>query len=540
MYENSSNGVVRDVVLTDEYGIESRPTQMTPSQMSTKNAFMNWLMGQGNYLYYGGDKEVVNIWEHIFSNDDSNIVYLLNGAGFMNQQGFWLFDNSIFADGKYIPVDDNGIAWHNDVGYKINKPNDVTGTLTISEPDDKPFDMPLFLKYLADTCDYENPGLAKALVAWILSTLFSDPIFNKLKIFPILNFYGLYSGGKTTVIRWLLNFVGDQSGTLIHSLKTSSIPGITRILEYYNAVPVILDDWRASPEFEKYLPLFLGVYGRQSGVKGVRQQFGIKETKINSTLAILGEDMINDGGVVSRCLSFHFPEERIQERMGELTEMAPRASKFTHSVLTDYDSNAKKILENIHSCTTELEKDAQNIKINRRVLFNYSILLSTYRVLIGDDKELKDFIMRSMIGGTRELTQNNRLASFAEEFLFGVTEGLLQNHHYKFEGTLVTLWVRGIHDTMNKYYGRNANIYPLLVKLFSQRKYFVRMVKAQFPGSKGRLPAIVLDINLMPEEVKMQFEGAYDGSRNAIKKRSPEVTSSIVPSGPEVVVVQEQ
>jgi len=506
VYEDPDNstgeGLRRDIMIEDPYGLESKMLPIKAASMSNKSAFKTWLMGQGNYLFYGDDKDVTHIWEHLFHTDESDIVYLMNRCGYVKEHDFWVLANGIYKDKQFYPSDELGICWVEEVGYKLNPLNNEMILPTLKTEGD--FNMETFINYLSDTTDVEETGMAMCLIAWTLGNLYLDPIHAKFHMYPLLFLYGAKGSGKSTVMRWLLMFFGQQNA--VSSLKMSSPVGITRLLSYFSSLPIVAEDWRDDFEFRKFIPLFLGVYGRQSGSKGVKTKFGLAETDVRGSLSILGEEVISDNGVASRCVTFYMPQDRIKERLDLLEDMATEASAYTHKLLMNYD--ATRVMQCIETALKRLQQEAP--KVERRVIFNYAILEGVYEALINYNTEvIRKFIATKILESSVSITVGDKIHRYSEDFLFGVTEGLILPHHYKvdYDKAHVTMWVRGVCDIMNKYYNRKTDHSTLIIKHFSQKEYFVGASKSTYSGVSGKLPSITLDINKMPDTMRGFYEG---------------------------------
>lgn len=503
-------GLKRDILIVDEYGIESKPIPIVAGAMAGKAAFSTWLMSQGNYLFFGQDKHMAAIWEYVFNNDEGNVVLLINNCGFIREHGFYLFKNVLIRNGEPVFPDESGIFWVKEVGYKPNQLSNEESIPKLAIPEDENYKFPIekFIELLGDTTDATDPGMAKALIGWVFATLFLEVIAEKYKLFPIMFLYGTKGSGKTTIMRWLSSFFGLDGSS--KSLAASSPVCITRFLSYYSGIPLLTDDWRDDPKSKSYVTLFLGVYNRQMGAKGVKARFGVNQTEIRSNLVVMGEEMISDNGLASRCTSFYIPTERRRECLEEIEELIPMASSFTYEILTKrYEKLKKSIMENIAEAIRTFRVKLP--KVEQRIAINYGILMGAYNAVMGEDEELLNYLLARVKEGQREISQGDKLHKFAEEFLFGVSENLIQPHHYRYteKGKKLILWIKGIGDVMNKYYNRNVDSSPILLKHFVQQPYYIRALRVSMKGMVGKFPAIELDVSKMPDTMKTFYEGAY-------------------------------
>lgn len=496
-----TTGVKRDLVVVDEYNMESRIVQLQPAAMASKVGFITWLLGAGNFIFYGTDKDLLAMWDYIFTNDDGGLVYLTPQCGYVREYNLFMFKNVAIKNAKVYHADDQGIFWIDDIGFKAGQINGHTPVPVISEKDD--FDALTFVRYLSDTTDASEPGVAKALMGWVIAVMFLGHIVDTFKFFPLLFMYGLRSSGKTTILRWLLSFFGLASANF--SLMSSSLVGITRLLEYYGNLPIVLDDWRDSKKFEGFVPALLGVYNRQSGVKGVKSKFGLTQSVVNGALAILGEEPISDNGLMSRCVTFYVTADRRVERGNVIDSMIEDASVFYRKILmTDYEVKAKGVVTRIKGIAEVLKT---SYGADARQATNFAILQGSYEAVFGDDTELKDYIASRVAVNQREVTTGDKMHKFAEDFMFGVATNLLSPTFYQYasDGKSIYLWVKGICDVMNKYYNRTNDASRLIEKHFSNQPYFIEHQHIALRPETAVLPCIHLSIEKMSPTMAGMF-----------------------------------
>jgi len=500
---NGSN-VFRQMVIIGEYGEESKPYDMPTDKMSSKKYFSQWLMGHGNYIYYGDDRQLTLMWEWIFDNDEGGIINIVYNCGYVKEFDFWIFDNVLIKNGVQYDIDDNGIFWIDAIGYKPTSLSDQTPVPSLSKDT---FDIDKFTTQLADTVDIKEPGMAKAMMAWFIATLFCDVIQQKFHMFPLFFLYGDKGSGKSTIVRWMLNLIGMADN--MHNLASSSIVGISRVLGYYSNLPMVVDDWRDVQEMKKFIPYFLGVYNRQTSIKGVKAARGIQQYDLRATLAILGEEIVSDAGLSSRCLQFYMPMKRRKECYDEVEATLPEASGYTRKLLSNgYDKHADNILTAISIAKKDLAEF--NPELESRIIFNYAVIKGVWHEMFGPDAELGEYINARLVTGQAETTKTSKLSKFASEFIFGVRQKILNADHYSFssDGREVWLWLSGVIDVMNRQYNRTTNPVnaDLILKHLTQQDYFISSGWESLGG--GSVQVIKLNLLAMPDEMRRNFKGA--------------------------------
>lgn len=505
----NEEGLRRDIQIIDEYGIASKRIPLVASCMSNKGALQTWLISQGNYLFYGNDKDVIPMWEYIFAHDEGEIIWSPPCLGYIEEHRLWLFKNCLIKEGSLIEADKDGICWHDNTGFKPYKLSEQTVLPTIIQ--DKKFDLKKFTEHLSDTADDRFHGMARILIGWTIGNCFLKDIFEKFKMYPILFMYGGRSSGKTTIMRWLLSFFGLQDNSV--SLSSSTVVGLSRSMGYYSNLPLVVDDWRDDTAFDKYIPFFLGVYNRQTGVKGIRKSHGTQDFDIRSSLAILGEEMIHDNGVSTRCISYYLSGNRDKDHYWEINNYIDDASSVVCKILKNYDTYRTLVIKKIDKMVADLS----GIQVEKRVLFNYVIPAAVYCVISEEkDNIMEEYIRKVLQEKQTEVTSGDKVHKFSEDFLACRNEFILKPHHYEFsvDGREIDLYLKGICDVMSKYYNARRHDPMLLLKHFLTKKYFVKCKQRRLGGSEY-VPVITLNIKQMPNTMRVYYalqEQERDGS----------------------------
>lgn len=499
----------RLLVVTDCYGIESRPAFIAPGATSSRISLQRWLQGQGEYLMYGKDDTVSFLWDYVYNADESDVIYRVREMGYVPALDMWIFKNAVYHKGvEYLP-DEDGIFHVGDSCYAVGQTalNDVEAPVL---PMTGEFNLQEFLRLFYATIDLVNPGMGAAMFGWVLANMFSYHIIQQYKIFPLLFFYGNKTGGKTTVMRWLHSFLG--TGKMNYNLKASSQVGVTRALQRYHHVPIVADDWRNTLEFKHYITYFLGVYERQQGLKGTLRPGEIVATTVNGNLAILGEEMIMDGGVLSRCLMFYMPQQELRKEnyINEIDRLVAAAGKYTRDILINYDTYVGQVMNNIKWARDDLEK-LVGVNANSRALLNYSIIIGAYRTFLGDNQDMINYIVaqfKDQVTGSAAM-ELDRVKTFTEELLSVDIAGQLPTTCFNVVNNFLMICMRPACDAVARYYRRDGDNAPLLTRLLMSQAYFVKAASVDIGGRT--VPAMVLDIQKMPEDLAANVRGLGRG-----------------------------
>lgn len=492
----------RLISLKDMYGIESRPAFMPVDCLASRGNTQRWIGKMGNFLLYGKDEMMPFIWDYVFNMDDSDTVHRITESGYLPQLDMWVFKNLIVKGSEVYHPDEAGIFHVDDVSYCVELPRaDSAPLATLPFNPSVQFDIARFRQCLRETVDLTDAGMGDAMLSWFLASFFTHAIVKRFKSFPLLFFYGNKTGGKTTIINWLQSFLGMQE--MNFNLKTASMIGVARAMQAFHGVPVAVDDWRNVKEFNHYIEFFLGVYNRQRGLKATVRPGEMYVTNVNATLAITGEELIMDGGVLSRCLVFYLPQQELRRvnHLEEMSSMAENAGAFSMEILKNYASYTERVVAAIEQAIKDLSGSVPAGTPYRRVL-NHAVALGAFRAIIGgDDTALRGYCIWQMndLKSPSAVGDLDRVQAFTEELVSVDTAGLLPAGCFMVDRGRFTVAMRVACDAINRYYHRQENTAPLLMKLMSSQDYFIEFSEQEIGGRK--LPVVVLDMTRMPREM---------------------------------------
>lgn len=494
--------MVNDRLMTvkDMYGIESRAGFAPNTIFSAKKTWQSWVSKMGNYLLYGRDDLYPYVWDYIFNTEQGDTVHRIRASGYVESLKMWVFRNVIIKDGVEYYPDDDGVFCIDDVCYSVDTFTE-SSVMPAALPLGKEFDVHTFLGYLRDTVDMVSPGMADTLFGWVLACVFSDALIQKYKFFPLFFFYGNKTSGKTTVMRWLQSFMGMQH--MNFNLKTTSLAGISRGLQNYYRLPLAVDDWRNSKDFRHYIEYFLGVYDRQRGLKATARKGETVVTNVNALLAIMGEELIMDGGVLSRCLLFYMPQQELRKvnRMNEMIEIIDNAGSFTLGLLRRQKELIPAVLRGVEKYEKIL-RDSSGGKGNSRKITNYAMVLGAYEAVLGENADMLSYCVGQVNdaasgGATGEL---DRVHVFIEELLSTDMAGRLPPGCFNIEGDRFIISMRVACDAVNNNYHRGDDNTMLLIKLIMSQSYFIENAVVEIGGRE--LPCLVMDIARMPNSMR--------------------------------------
>jgi hypothetical protein len=243
------------------------------STPSGRTGFRVWLKNHSNGVWRAGERELQDLqWDTANASVEKD-VYEITAYGHDDRSGLYFMHDCAFdGEGMEILPDEDGVYWHNGVGYQVA----ITGSggqefrqgspmmhpgesLMMKDPGPGEWDVEFKLEREEANEKEAVPRLFTELVmrlkdaigfdayvvaGWFLGFLGAPEFFKAERCFPGLLAHGETKSGKTTLIEWLMELFGfhNASGIGITS-RTSSAVGMLILLEQYSNLPVWVTDY---------------------------------------------------------------------------------------------------------------------------------------------------------------------------------------------------------------------------------------------------------------------------------------------------------
>jgi hypothetical protein len=257
--------------------------------------FRQWLLECGGFSWGMGRRagEIQLQQLHADVNHDlaDKTVQEVDYRGYHEESRLWFFKDSVWpGDGDPWRPDKSGIVW---VRGGVNGAAWTQGYL-LGEPEkreqefkqDAPALQPPYLDkqgraqgvassvaedvaLFGEVCRrmYETVGGFEAYVAigMVLANLGSVEVRRAHSCFPGLWVHGEQGHGKSSLVRWLMALLGFDCENGV-KLTTSSVPGLTCLLQSMSSLPVWLEEYQ--PDCPKWIiDLLKSTYGHEVGAK---------------------------------------------------------------------------------------------------------------------------------------------------------------------------------------------------------------------------------------------------------------------------------
>lgn len=288
----------RLIAISNCYG-KARCLETDTSNLASKGKFKEFTEGLGNYLFYGGEPELMNLKSKILLQEmECSIVEILG----QHPDGFFGFSNGIYINGQWMPVDEKGIVSLKEKAFYIPSGNSnyasnsgmFTGEKKVKHnPTDVKFEEWAALHHQV----FGDPGAVGMLFG--IGCLFSDIVFQHFNFFPLLFLYGEGGSGKGELIRSIQYLFGTPQDPLHLSGNANTDKAKIREMAQYKNLVICLEEYRNGNE--NTVNMLKGLWDR-FGYKRARMDggFGTESVPINSGAMITGNDYPIDDPLLQR------------------------------------------------------------------------------------------------------------------------------------------------------------------------------------------------------------------------------------------------
>jgi DNA primase len=353
-------------------------------QMVSLSAFKQVVEGRGNFLFWGTEQQMGQI--KVFLYEETKTCNEVSNLGWQ-KEGFWAWANGIIDNGKFEPVDENGLLKYGTNHYYLpaySKINIEDKTLYSNERKFIYKDSPLTLKEWATlyTTAYGING--HIAIAFYLAALFRDIVFSTLGSFPILNLYGPRGTGKNEVAVSLLAMFGmPQNEYNIHS---GTMAGFAEHLQIFRNSIAFIDEYKNNIDYSK-VELLKSVYNavgrtRMNMDKGKKKE----TTEVNQAVILAGQEMTTaDNALFTRVIFLQFHESQFSPEQTAAHDQLKlmRSNGLAH--ITSQIINHREYFERTYRSTFKEVlyqfEEYLGKRIETRILNNYCSILAAFKVL---------------------------------------------------------------------------------------------------------------------------------------------------------------
>jgi hypothetical protein len=370
------------------------------------------------------------------------------------------------------------------------------------------------IKYISQNLSISGKmtGEVITMFGWLWSCVYSDIIFRLDNGFPILFVYGNASGGKSTIIKWLLNVFGiDERAGYTHISNLNTGVGWSRKMSYYSSVPLSIDEMRK--ENSDIYPLLRSYYDRSPRTIGTKDSFGIRSQPIKATLILGGQDLISDPATAQRCIVVRFPDKGNGDRdmtvsYRWLESRKEDLSKIGYYWIKNYSQFTQ---QSITTGIKELSDAFKALRVPTRTAIIWAIAGFFGKKLAEQfypDYNYLQFLQEAIMNDEKRQQETDTLTSF-----FEIVEGiqaqnsqgriLLTGDHIKVDGDYLYIWQSEVFRIVDKEIrGKDGESFTrrALLDLLRDKDYVEEVELRTSMGLSGVVRRTVkINLNKAPE-----------------------------------------
>ncbi|TEB13398.1 hypothetical protein [Pelotomaculum propionicicum] len=359
----------------------------------------------------------------------------------------------------------------------------------------------------------ESVGGYQAYVAagWVVATILSNPIFEEFKCFPILFVHGKRESGKSTFMRWIMNFFGIETEGI--GLAETSQNFIARALSYYSSLGVWFDEYRNEPKVTAKDGFFRSAYNRQYAGKGTTTAFQTRGFDVSGTIAISGEELPRDNGLFTRCVILQMSAyKRSREHYDWLNQNSHTFSGLTYYVIMEWfydDRKVQMVIKNIKDLKAVLIKKG----ISDRTAENWAICAGAFDAVIKQDDDFIRWVEKACQEIKLSSEQEHMLNQFWEDLGYLISKNELNSKHfyvgrdpkYGIDSDLLYIWFPAVYTEWALHYRKKTGREPFnkvsILKNIREEPYFVDNNALKRFGNDVR-KALVINLSEATDEIR--------------------------------------
>jgi hypothetical protein len=442
---DTPDGVKREVEFTNEFGRRSNSFTIPSDAMSSGDAFRNFALSKGDFVWRGSTDELLTIWESEFlTMDEGRYIIESDHIGWVEREKIWMFGNvAIRQDGTEIHADQNNIFWLEKRGIKpisLNisggKNGDYSG---VPHMHTGAFDVTEFRTRMAESIGINETNV---LLGWISAVPFMEEIFMTYRSFPFLFVTGRWQSGKSTVAEWAAQFFGLENAA--KSISQTTAVAIQRSLSYYSCLPVCLDEYRNTKDIAYKNGFLRNVYNRQGAGKGVKDSdHGLRDAKVRGTLIIAGEETPKDGALLSRCIVIFV--SRAKRQKNHFTWFQNNRLKFSGHFYKLLKEKPARIAQ-FFSALNQWKEYFTKQEIDDRTALNYATVVAGHEMIFGDDIDFADWLATETRAVQSEGQEEQAVSVFLDDLGVLKTRKLVNEEYWSVMGNKVYFYFHGLHQ----------------------------------------------------------------------------------------------
>lgn len=496
----------RVIVLKNNRGREV-VMDVETEQITSFNKFKVITEGSGNFLFEGGQTDLMKIKNKLF--EEEKPCLQIDTLGW-NKKGFFTFSNGIY-NSKFIPVDKYGIVQYDEFNYYIPYHPETEESLSLNEKKFAFKDSPVTWAQWAPLYYKSFGEAAMPALVFGVATLYSDAIFGFKNNFPMLFLYGEGGSGKSTVVNFLQYLFGSPQPALKLSEKANTDKAKIRKLAQFSNALACMEEYINDLDMSVKKTI-TGLYDRLGYERGtLESKFGTETVPIQSTVIITGNEYPDDDPLLQRLIILDYNHnQRTEEvvkvfdklvqlnRLG-ITTVTGQMLQYRDSIIANFDREYREQF-------VEFKKAYKGPSVPDRMIENNALLLAIYKIIRNAGREwpfeyatFRDYLLRTLASQADKRDTGAVLQRFWDLILSMLNKGTIRNgREIKIDGNEVRIRFKEIHllylrEHWDVYKSRGLAANTLLQKLKDSPAFKQPKANERFEGIANPTSSYVFD-----------------------------------------------
>lgn len=364
---------------------------------ASNTEFTVFVESLGNYQWNGMVTDLKRVRSKLYDNMSS--FEEVESLGW-HPDGFFIYANGIY-DRKFHPIDEFGFVKHRKKNFYIEPLSCINKSSDSDWEDEKKF----IFKQRIDVdlrtwsekfCEVHKTNGQIAL-AWFITSLFRDHVYQIFKFFPHLFLFGPPGTGKSQV-GWSVRALGFAGIKKPFNLSGGTKVAFHREFSHFTNFPCWFDEYDNSIDYDRVQSL-KAAYDGAGHKKSVKDSdMRTKTVPVNSACMISGQQLpIADNALFKRVILLQFHQTEFNEsekklfselqamEKGGLTHITAGFMHFRKLVETDFLKTFDEVLKDM------IDSLKSNFEVEDRIMRNMAICCAMYKLLHGSIGEKLPF-----------------------------------------------------------------------------------------------------------------------------------------------------
>lgn len=451
--------------------------------------FTVFVESEGNYQWNGSVADLKKIRSSLYDNMPS--YEEVDSLGW-HRDGYFLFANGVY-NGKFHPIDDYGFVKLQKKNFYIEPLSCIHRENAEDWEDEKKFiykeRKDVTLPQWADLFLQVHKDNGRIALAWFITSLFRDFIYNRFKFFPHLFLFGPPGTGKSQV-GWSIRSMGFTGIKKPFNLSGGTQVAFYREFSHFTNFPCWFDEYDNSIDYQRVQSLKAAYdgAGHKKSVKDSDKR--TKTVPVNSACMISGQQLpIADNALFKRVILTQFHQTEFGEEEKKLFTRLQDMEEGGLSCITSEILGHRQVIEKKYLATFEeiladmMEAIPARINAEDRIVRNMCIVLTCVKLLSAKlqlpvhYEMLRPLAIENIKEQMALINNANETNTFWDMVSYLVDQRLVQEEiDYKFRAQrMITIYHNGetqqrdLGDTTTVLYLRTSRVVPLYREHFKRQ-----------------------------------------------------------------------